>query len=219
MQFRPWLRVIISFRISSLDITLKFRRVQHSSVRRTIFSSYLVSLRNLLGQLISTVLAAFVQVGVKTWMFDNIPDICTRAQRSSLTCPHNQVSFTASAVWGLIGPSRQFGPNSIYHPEVFAVIIGAFLPIPFWLWQRRRPKSWVAYINTPVILVGCLYIPPATGINYSAWFAVGFVFQYIIRRRNFLWWSKFNYVTSAALDSGQIFVLCLYLLLIFLQAL
>ena len=49
-------------------------------------------------------------------------------------------------------------------------------------------------------------IPPATGINYSAWFATGFVFQYLVRKRNFAWWSKFNYVTSAALDSGACFV-------------
>lgn len=33
---------------------------------------------------------------------------------------------------------------------------------------------------------------------------MGFIFQYLIRRRNFQWWSKFNYVTSAALDSGTL---------------
>jgi len=153
-------------------------------------------------QVVSTILAAFVQVGVKNWMFANIPDICSQHQKSSLTCPHNQVFFTASAIWGLIGPGRQFGTGSIYHPEVYALVIGAILPVPFWIWQRYYPKSWVQYVSTPVILNGVGYIPPATGINYSSWFAVGFVFQYLIRRRNFLWWSKFNYVTSAALDSG-----------------
>jgi len=50
-------------------------------------------------QMIGTALAAFVQVGVKQWIFDNIPDICSRDQKFSLTCPHNQVFFTASAVW------------------------------------------------------------------------------------------------------------------------
>lgn len=54
-----------------------------------------------------------------------------------------------------------------------------------------------------MILNGVSYIPPAGGINYSAWFATGFVFQYLVRKRNFAWWSKFNYVTSAALDSGK----------------
>jgi OPT family oligopeptide transporter len=155
-------------------------------------------------QLISTVIAAFVQVGVKQWIFANVPDICQPEQRSQLTCPHNQVFYTASAVWGLIGPTRQFGAGSIYHPHLYALIIGVFLPVPFWLYQRRYPNSWVRYVSTPVILTGVSAIPPATGINYSSWFAVGFIFQYLIRKRNFAWWAKFNYVTSAALDCGTV---------------
>lgn len=34
------------------------------------------------------------------------------------------------------------------------------------------------------------------------WTIVGFIFQYVIRRRHFSWWAKYNYVLSAALDSG-----------------
>ena len=98
---------------------------------------------------------------------------------------------------------RQFGSNSIYHPHLYAMVIGVFLPFPFWFWQRRHPNSWIKYVSTPVILNGVSQIPPATGINYSSWFLVGFVFQYLIRKRNFAWWSKFNYVTSAAIDSGE----------------
>ncbi|GAW09953.1 oligopeptide transporter [Lentinula edodes] len=59
-------------------------------------------------------------------------------------------------------------------------------------------------MSTPVILNGVSAIPPATGINYSSWFAVGFIFQYLIRKRNFAWWAKFNYVTSAAFDCGTV---------------
>jgi hypothetical protein len=83
------------------------------------------------------------------------------------------------------------------------MIVGAFLPFPFWFWQRRYPNSWVKFVSTPVVLTGVSSMPPATGINYSSWFAVGFIFQYLIRKKNFAWWSKFNYVTSAALDSGE----------------
>ena len=182
-------------------------------------------------QLVATILAAFLQVGVKVWMFDNVPDMCSPDQESQLVCPHNQVYFTASVIWcvpasslsprqrarervcspaasfllrrrGLIGPSRQFGEHSIYYPQLYAIIAGAILPIPFWLWQRRYPDSWTKFISTPIILNGVAYIPPATGINYSSWFAVGFVFQFLIRKRNFAWWCKFNYITSAALDGG-----------------
>jgi OPT family oligopeptide transporter len=137
-------------------------------------------------------------------MFNNIHDICTPGQKSSLTCPHNQVFFTSSAVWGLIGPSRQFGDGSMYHPQLYALLVGLFIPIPFWILQKLYPNSWARYISTPIILNGIGYIPPATGINYSSWFGVAFVFQYLIRRKNFLWWSKFNYITSAALDCGTV---------------
>lgn len=106
---------------------------------------------------------------------------------------------------GLIGPSRQFGPHSIYNPQLYAIIAGAFLPLPFWIMQRRRPDSWTKFVSTPVVLLGVSFIPPATGINYSSWFAVGFVFQFIIRKRNFAWWSKYNYITGAALDCGLYF--------------
>jgi hypothetical protein len=107
------------------------------------------------------------------------------------------------AIRGLIGPSRQFGPNSIYHAQLYALIAGAVLPVPFWIMHRRRPDSWAKYVSTPVVLLGVSFIPPATGINYSAWFAVGFVFQFVIRKRNFAWWCKYNYITGAALDCGQ----------------
>jgi hypothetical protein len=109
------------------------------------------------------------------------------------------------SIRGLIGPSRQFGRGSIYYPQLYAIIVGALLPFPFWIMQRRRPDSWAKFVSTPVVLLGVSFIPPATGINYSSWFAVGFVFQFIVRKRNFAWWSKYNYVTGAALDCGLFF--------------
>jgi hypothetical protein len=109
------------------------------------------------------------------------------------------------SIRGLIGPSRQFGPGSIYHAQLYALIGGALLPLPFWFMQRWRPDSWAKFVSTPIVLLGVEYIPPATGINYSSWFAVGFVFQFIVRKRNFAWWSKYNYITGAALDCGLYF--------------
>lgn len=46
---------------------------------------------------------------------------------------------------------------------------------------------------------GLGYIPPGNGVNYLTWGLVGFVFQHLLRRRNFLWWRKYNYVLSSAL--------------------
>ena len=115
---------------------------------------------------------------------------------------------------GLIGPARQFGTGAIYRPHLYAIIVGAFLPVPFYLFQRHArsspssTKHWWHYVSTPVILNGVSYIPPATGINYSSWFLVGFIFQHWIRKhageRGYVWWVKYAYVLSSALDSGTV---------------
>lgn len=54
----------------------------------------------------------------------------------------------------------------------------------------------------PVIFSGTGLIPPASAVNYVPWAIVGFLFNFVIRRRHFSWWTKYNYVLSAALDSG-----------------
>ena len=59
----------------------------------------------------ATLFAAFIQVGVKQWMFANIPDMCQPHQASSLTCPHNQVFYTASAIWCVPSPF----PYRVFH--------------------------------------------------------------------------------------------------------
>jgi hypothetical protein len=52
-------------------------------------------------------------------------------------------------------------------------------------------------------MLGALnYIPPATPLIYLSWGLVGFIFNKLIRSRRRGWWLKYNYITSAALDSG-----------------
>jgi hypothetical protein len=55
-----------------------------------------------IAQLIATVLVAFVQIGVKQWLFANVKDICSPTQSNFLTCPINQVWFTASVIWYVV---------------------------------------------------------------------------------------------------------------------
>lgn len=157
-----------------------------------------------IAQLTGVVVACFVQLGVKSWMFSNIEGLCSPNQSDSFTCPHINVFYTASLVWGAIGPARMFGSDSIYRPMYWAMLFGALIPVPFWLLARRFPRSWVRFISWPVIFAGISYIPPASGLNYASWFCVAFIFQYLVRKYNFRWWSKYNFVLAAALDSGTI---------------
>ncbi|KAB5593002.1 OPT oligopeptide transporter [Ceratobasidium theobromae] len=155
-----------------------------------------------LSQIIASLVSCFVVVGVQAWMFENIPDLCSKGQPNKFTCPGVRVFGTASLIWGGIGPARAFSPGQIYYPLTFCFLIGAVLPIPLYFLARRYPHSWFKYVNVPVVFTGTGNLPPASGINYSSWVMVGFIFQYWIRRRHFGWWSRYNYILSAALDSG-----------------
>ncbi|CAG8839620.1 10091_t:CDS:2, partial [Cetraspora pellucida] len=54
---------------------------------------------------------------------------------------NSAVFNTASIIWGLIGPARTFGPDSIYHILLWGFLIGGFLPIPFYLLHLKFPKA------------------------------------------------------------------------------
>ncbi|KAL1692218.1 OPT oligopeptide transporter protein-domain-containing protein [Schizophyllum commune] len=155
----------------------------------------------LCAQMIATAIAGTTQLGVQEWLFSNVPDMCSPTQASGFVCPDTQVFGTASIIWGVIGPRLQFSPGAIYHSLLYFFLVGALCPIITWLITKKYPSSFVRYIN-PLLFASCDYIPPAGAINYVPWAIVGFVFQFVIRRRYFSWWTKYNYVLSAALDAG-----------------
>ncbi|RDB17348.1 Sexual differentiation process protein isp4 [Hypsizygus marmoreus] len=154
------------------------------------------------GQVVAAAVGGTTQLGVQAWMFTNIPDMCDPNQKDGFICPSTEVFGTASVIWGVIGPARQFSKGQIYYALTFFFLAGFLTPLIAWLSGRRFPNSWLRYLNFPVIYSGTGYIPPASAINYIPWAIVGFIFQYLIRRRHFSWWTKYNYVLSAALDAG-----------------
>ncbi|KZO90436.1 OPT oligopeptide transporter [Calocera viscosa TUFC12733] len=167
-----------------------------------------------MAQVVAALVACFVVVGVQDWMFGNIEGMCQPGQTDNFTCPGIKVFGTASLIWGGIGPTRIF-TNGLYKPLLWFFLIGALLPIPFYYLAKRYPMSGFKYVNIPVFFTGTGLMPPATGINFSSWFMVGITFMYFVRRYHFAWWSHYNYVLSAAMDSGVaittiIIFFCLY---------
>jgi len=167
------------------------------------------------GQVWATIVAGTVQLGVQAWMFTNIPKMCDPDQTNGFICPSTQVFGTASIIWGVIGPRNQFSSGKIFYGLVWFFLIGAFLPVIPYMMTKKYPRSFWRYINFPVIFSGTGAIPPATAINYIPWAIVGFIFQFVIRRRHFAWWAKYNYVLSAGMDSGLalsiiVIFFCLY---------
>jgi OPT family small oligopeptide transporter len=154
------------------------------------------------GQVVATIIAGTVQLGVQAWMFTNIPDMCTPDQKDHFICAGTEVFGTASIIWGVIGPARQFSKGQVYYALCLFFLIGFLCPVIGYVISLKWPNSFIRYVNFPVIFSGTGAIPPASAVNYVPWAIVGFIFQYVVRRRHFSWWTKYNYVLSAALDSG-----------------
>ncbi|RXW17009.1 hypothetical protein EST38_g8852 [Candolleomyces aberdarensis] len=92
-----------------------------------------------------------------------------------------------------LGHYMKIPPRQMFFAQVVCAIVAGTVQLGV--------QSWM-FDNIPVILAGTGLIPPANAVNYVTWGITGFIFQYVIRRRKFEWWSKYNYVLSAALDSG-----------------
>ncbi|RDW59569.1 putative isp4 protein-1 [Coleophoma cylindrospora] len=153
-------------------------------------------------QVVATTLSCFIQVAVINFALNNIEGVCTPHQPQHFTCPAGRVFFSASVIWGLIGPARIFSPGQIYSGLFWFFGLGAIFPVVIYFAARKWPKSPVKYILAPLIFGGGGSIPPATPLNYLSWGVVGYVFQKVIRQRNFAWWSRLNYLTSSGLDLG-----------------
>lgn len=153
-------------------------------------------------QLTATIISSLTQIGVLNWMLNFVPGICTPHAINGFTCPIARVHFNGSILWGVVGPKRFFGPGALYRPLVWAFLVGFIAPILLWLPARRNRKSILRKVNLAVVFGSLSWIPPATGLNFSVWAIVCYIFNFEIKRRKKDWWRKYNMTLSAALDSG-----------------
>ncbi|KAJ7366408.1 small oligopeptide transporter, partial [Mycena albidolilacea] len=167
------------------------------------------------GQVVGTIVAGTVQLGVQAWMFGHIEHICSPNQKDRFICPTVEVFGTSSIIVRVIGPELMFSKGQIYtlaEALLFFFLLGVGAPLIAWIIQQAYPNSFLRYVNelhSPLIFNGPGLIPPATALNYVPAAGVGFFFQYWIRRQllpySLSLWTKYNYVLAIGLDSGVAF--------------
>ncbi|CAF3764520.1 unnamed protein product [Rotaria sp. Silwood1] len=155
-------------------------------------------------QIVATIVACVVHVWTAIYLINTVPHICT-SKNIQWTCPIVTTVYSESIIWGAVGLKKVFGFQSIYWPLLFGFLIGALLPVPVWYLRMKYPKvKWLQYVHLPVILVGTSRIPPAPAGEYSAWFIVGFLFNFVIRRYAHAWWERYAFIFSAAMSCGVV---------------
>jgi OPT family oligopeptide transporter len=86
MMFKTWGYMTMSQALSYLD-ALKLAHYMKVPHRSMFFC-----------QIISTIVASTVQLGVQEWMFSHIEDLCSPDQKDSFTCPRIEVFGSASII-------------------------------------------------------------------------------------------------------------------------
>ncbi|XP_010064976.1 oligopeptide transporter 1 [Eucalyptus grandis] len=157
-------------------------------------------------QLVGTLLASSVYFATAWWLLTTVEHICDTSllpEGSPWTCPGDDVFYNASIIWGVVGPLRMFAKYGIY-PEInWFFLIGFLAPVPVWFLSRKFPnQKWILSINMPIIIGATQMMPPARAVHYLTWGAVGIFFNFYIYKRFKGWWTRYNYVLSAALDAG-----------------
>ncbi|KAF9438266.1 hypothetical protein BGZ76_008907 [Entomortierella beljakovae] len=155
-------------------------------------------------QLVSCIIASVINLQTALWLINTQPHICTQ-EGYPFTCRSTKTFYSASVIWGAIGPTRVFGAHNgiMYSSIQWGFLIGVLLPLIFWMASKKYPnKSWLRKVHWPVLLTSTSNIPPALPYFYSNGLFVGFIFAYWLRRYRFDWWSRYNYLTNAALNTG-----------------
>ncbi|KAG0055591.1 hypothetical protein BGZ83_008025 [Gryganskiella cystojenkinii] len=157
-----------------------------------------------MAQLTSTFISGLINLATAMWLVNTRPDICT-PKGYPFTCRNTNTFYSASIIWGAIGPARVFGnkDGALYASVQWGFVVGAILPIPFWYAAKKFPHiTWLKYVHWPVLLAATSNMPPALPYFYTNGLFIGFIFAFLLRRFRYDWWARYNYLTSAALDSG-----------------
>lgn len=141
---------------------------------------------------LATLIGALVQAGVTFGTLEVLADdgVCTPGQDDGYTCPHGTVTYSSSLIWGALGPGRNFSHGQIYGNLLWFFLVGPLVVLLTWALGRKW--KFFNYIAWPVIFGGMSLVPPATGINFSSWFAFNAIFNGYIKRRRGAWWSKYS---------------------------
>ncbi|KAK3496216.1 OPT oligopeptide transporter protein-domain-containing protein [Neurospora crassa] len=154
-------------------------------------------------QVVATLVSTFICTGILNFQMNDIPRVCTNEAPNKMTCPGINTFFTASVLWGTIGPKKIFGHNGQYTALMLGWPLGLLLPVITWYIQKKFPqKKWLRQIHPIVLLYGAMYWAPYN-LSYvipSVW--IGWLSWIWCRSRFLGFWSKYNFVLSAAFTTG-----------------
>lgn len=154
-------------------------------------------------QLVATILASCVSPAVLDWQLLHFPDLCERDQPSHMVCPAEHVFYSASILYGAVGPSRLFTQDgALYQCCLYGFAGGVMLPFIPWLATKRWPRSSWRFVHAPVVISGCFFFFGANLAYITPTVLLGLFFQGYLKRRHIAWYEQYAMPLAAGLGAG-----------------
>lgn len=155
-------------------------------------------------QMVSVVLHCFVALGTLNLSFQTIKDYCDPHQPQKFTCPGTTTFYSASILWGIIGPKKVFG--GLYPVLQWCFLIGFLLVFPCVIIKKYFGKhEFIKYFHPVVIINGFLIWAPYNLSYLTPGLIAGYFFMHVIKNKYKAWWAKYNYILSGGLSGGVAF--------------
>lgn len=181
-------------------------------------------------QIGTIIITCFVAVATQNFILNNVEGLCTPDQPSRFTCAADGAPlYSNSLMWGLLGSDRMF--NTVYPLFKWCFLIGTVIAVVFLAGQgwgpkylpavrerirtRMSPKSFdtldrtlfrfiasLMWLNPVLVIQGIQHWAPSNLAYKTPGFILSYIFMYWLPRHRLAWWSKYNYVLSAALTAG-----------------
>lgn len=155
-------------------------------------------------QMVSVLINSLLAVGILNLAISSISDYCHPRQPQKFTCPGTTTFYSASVIWGVIGPKKIFG--GLYPVMQYTFLIGFLVTIPCWALKRYYGKTVIGkYLHPVVITLGMIGYAPYNLSYYTPALYLSIAFMYVIRKRYTAWWEKYNYTLAGGLNGGIAF--------------
>ncbi|KAK6456525.1 OPT oligopeptide transporter protein-domain-containing protein [Scheffersomyces xylosifermentans] len=155
-------------------------------------------------QIISVFIASFIQLGIMNFQMNGgIDNYCDPHNKQKFTCPGTRTYYSASVIWGVIGPKKVF--NGLYPILQYCFLIGFLLAIPCLAVKWYGPRKYTKYFEPSIIIGGFRIWAPYNLTHITAGLYVSIVFMHYIKKKYEGWWQKYDYILSTGLTSGIAF--------------
>ncbi|KAK9319373.1 OPT oligopeptide transporter protein-domain-containing protein [Lipomyces orientalis] len=155
------------------------------------------------GQMIATLVQTIVTVGAIQFLMNSVSDLCSPTQASHFVCTFPHSLYSASLLFGVVGPVRTF--NQLYPVLKYSFLIGAVAAIPCYFLRRLFPRR-MKYVHPVLVLTGIARWGSTYNLSYyTPGMYLSLAFMFFIRRRYLSWWTKYNYILTSALSAGVAF--------------